>query len=133
MRRSSRPPARRAWAGKGANQAAAAGALAPQVSMVGRVGDDEAATVMLDDLTSRGVDVSGVVRTPGVPSGAATVVVEDVTGENLIIVDPGANGVLQPADVGCRPSPPRRWSCCSSRSRWRPSCGPPSTRPVWSS
>lgn len=85
--------------GKGANQAAAAGALAPQVSMIGRVGDDEAATVMLDDLTSRGIDVSGVVRTPGVPSGAATVVVEDMTGENLIIVDPGANGVLQPADV----------------------------------
>lgn len=85
--------------GKGANQAAAAGALASHVSMVGRVGVDEAATRMTDDLAAKGVDVEHVIRTPGVPSGNATVVVEERTGENLIVVDPGANGELSPADV----------------------------------
>lgn len=85
--------------GKGANQAAAAAALTPEVHMIGRVGDDDAATRMLDDLTTRGVDVTDVLRTRGVPSGVATVVVEDVTGENLIVVAPGANGVLAATDV----------------------------------
>lgn len=85
--------------GKGANQAAAAASLSPDVSMIGRVGDDDAANIMLDDLRARGADVTGVRRTPGVPSGAATVVVEDRGGENLIIVAPGANGELTPDDV----------------------------------
>lgn len=85
--------------GKGANQAAAAGALRSGVSMVGRVGDDPAGSTMIDDLVRHGVDVQHVVRTPGTPSGVATVVVEEGSGENLIIVGPGANGRLMPDDV----------------------------------
>lgn len=85
--------------GKGANQAAAAAALSSGISMVGRVGVDEAATSMVDDLVRVGVDVQHVTPTPGVPSGAATVVVEEDSAENLIIVHPGANAALTPADV----------------------------------
>ena len=85
--------------GKGANQAAAAAALAPHVSMVGRVGEDEAAASMIDDLVRHGVDTQHVIRTSGVPSGIATVVVEELSGENLIVVAPGANAALTPADV----------------------------------
>jgi ribokinase len=85
--------------GKGANQAAAAAGLAAGVAMVGRVGDDEAGRRQVAELAGRGVDVSGVRPTPGVPTGAATVAVEQGTGENLIVVAPGANGEVTPADV----------------------------------
>ena len=85
--------------GKGANQAAAAGTLASDVSMVGRVGDDAAGSSMIDDLVAQRVDVQHVTRTSAVSSGVATVVVEDGTGENLIVVGPGANGRLEPDDV----------------------------------
>jgi ribokinase len=86
--------------GKGANQAAAAGRLGATVAMVGRVGDDPAGDRQLAALTAAGVDVGSVLRTPGVPTGTATIPVEEDTGENLIVVVPGANGALRPEDVG---------------------------------
>ncbi len=84
--------------GKGANQAAAAAALSSSVAMIGRVGDDSSGAVLVDDLRSRGVDVSGV-ATSVEPTGTATVVVERGSGENLIVVASGANGALVAADV----------------------------------
>ena len=85
--------------GKGANQAAAAAALSPHVAMIGRVGDDSAGRSLVSDLASRGVDVSGVLVTRDVVTGTATVAVEDGSGENLIVVAPGANACLTPADA----------------------------------
>jgi ribokinase len=85
--------------GKGANQAAAAGRLGGAVAVVGRVGDDPAADRQLAALSGAGVDVTAVVRTPEVPTGSATIPVEDGSGENLIVVVPGANARLRPADV----------------------------------
>ena len=85
--------------GKGANQAAAAGALSPDVAMVGRVGADEAGARLRSDLADRGVDVVDVLEVVGVPTGHATVAVEAAGGENLIVVAPGANHALSPADV----------------------------------
>src|SRR5919205_889850 len=46
-----------------------------------------------------GVDVGGVRRTPGVLTGSATIPVEDGSGENLIVVVPGANAELTPEDA----------------------------------
>jgi ribokinase len=90
--------------GKGANQAAAAGRLSGAgegggVVMVGRVGDDPAGGRQLAALAEAGVDTDGVRRTPGTPTGSATIPVEDGSGENLIVVVPGANAALTPADV----------------------------------
>jgi ribokinase len=85
--------------GKGANQAAAAGALSSDVTMVGRVGDDSAGRRLIADLADRGVDTSTVLVTDGVATGTATVAVEDKGGENLIVVAPGANGEVTAADV----------------------------------
>lgn len=84
--------------GKGANQAAAAAALSPSVAMIGRVGDDSSGTALVDDLLARGVDVSGIARSKE-PTGTATVAVEAESGENLIVVAPGANAALAAADV----------------------------------
>ncbi len=86
--------------GKGANQAAAAGRLAGSgVAMVGRVGDDPAGQRQRAALAEAGVDTALVLTTPGRPTGSATIPVEDGSGENLIVVVPGANAALTPADV----------------------------------
>jgi ribokinase len=85
--------------GKGANQAAAAGELGPGVHMVGRVGDDPAGERQVAALAASRVDVGLVHRTPGVPTGSATIPVEESTGENLIVVVPGANAELAPEDA----------------------------------
>jgi ribokinase len=85
--------------GKGANQAAAAGRLHRGVVLVGRVGDDPAGDRQRAALAALGVDVRLVHTTPGEPTGSATIPVEADGGENLIVVVPGANAALSPADV----------------------------------
>jgi ribokinase len=85
--------------GKGANQAAAAGRLGSGVAMIGRVGDDPAGDRQRAALADAGVDVGLVRSTPGELTGTATIPVEAASGENLIIVVPGANAALLPADV----------------------------------
>src|SRR3954451_3048651 len=82
--------------GKGANQAAAAGLLGLGVHMVGRVGDDPAGDRQLAALAEAGVNVNRVHRTPGVLTGSAMIPVEEGTGENLIVVVPGATDELTP-------------------------------------
>jgi ribokinase len=83
--------------GKGANQAAAAAAFGARVAMVGAVGADEPGERSVAALAAVGVDVSGV-RRHDLATGTAVVVV-DADGENTIVVDPGANGTLTPAEV----------------------------------
>jgi ribokinase len=81
--------------GKGANQAVAAARLGAQVRFVGRIGRDD---LVLRSLEREGVDTSGVVRDDG-ESGVALILVEERSGENVIVVAPGANRRLQPDDV----------------------------------
>ncbi|GAA1007727.1 ribokinase [Acrocarpospora pleiomorpha] len=86
--------------GKGANQAAAAAAalgLPGSVAMIGCVGDDAVGRMMGADLAARGVDVTRL-RVVSGPSGQAIVAV-DQRGQNLIIVEPGANDEVAAADV----------------------------------
>jgi ribokinase len=84
--------------GKGANQAVAAARLGAEVTMIGRVGDDAFGQRLRTGLKENGLDVDRVATTPHCPSGLAIVAVED-SGENSIMVVPGANGRLTPADV----------------------------------
>jgi ribokinase len=83
--------------GKGANQAVAAARLGARVRFVGRIGRDD---LVLRSLVDEGVDVSGVMRDEG-ESGVALILVEK-SGENVIVVAPGANRRLTPdqVDVG---------------------------------
>jgi ribokinase len=87
------------FGGKGGNQACAAAAFGAEVRLIGRVGDDDVGQRIVDDLRQRRVDASGVRVTPGARSGGATIAVNPA-GENLILVDPGANGQLEPGDIG---------------------------------
>jgi len=84
--------------GKGANQAYAAAKLAGSVAMVGRVGQDEFGRQMRENLASVGCAIDGVRTVPGA-SGVALICVSE-RGENCIVVVPGANHSLRPADIG---------------------------------
>ena len=86
--------------GKGANQAVAAARLGADVRFIGMVAVDDLAEEALAGLEEAGVDTSGVawVGEPGVHTGVALILVDD-DGENQIVVAPGANAHLSPAEV----------------------------------
>ena len=84
--------------GKGANQAAAAARMGAKVEMIGRVGRDSFGPVLLENLRSQRVGVSHVALDSGIPTGTATIIVDD-RGENTIIVVAGANGRVTTEDV----------------------------------
>lgn len=88
----------REWGGKGANQAVAAARQGAAVTMVGAVGDDADGRLYVEHLQRKGIDPAAVAKIPGVATGTAHVYV-DPRGENLIVVDRGANGRLEPAHV----------------------------------
>ncbi|EIZ81006.1 Pfkb domain-containing protein [Novosphingobium sp. Rr 2-17] len=76
--------------GKGLNQAVASARFGSVTRMAGAVGDDAAATLLLDALRAEGVDVSAVEAIDGVGSGRATILIEP-GGDNMIAVEPAAN------------------------------------------
>lgn len=83
--------------GKGANQAVALARLGVAVALVSAIGDDPDGVLSLASLP--GVDVTQV-RTVDAPTGQALITV-DGTGENTIVVVPGANAlVVPPASCG---------------------------------
>ena len=83
--------------GKGANQAVAAARLGAQVRMAGRVGSDSYGGALLAGLDQADVDVTSVQVSEG-PSGLA-VITHSSDGQNAIVVQPGANGLVTAADI----------------------------------
>lgn len=90
--------------GKGANQAVAASKLGADVMMMGRVGDDAFAENTLSNFTEYGVSTEFVTRVPGVSSGVAPIWV-DADSQNRILIIPGANMHLLPADIDAAAAP----------------------------
>jgi ribokinase len=76
--------------GKGANQAYGAAKLGGNVSMIGKVGDDNFGETLKGNLASAGADVTYVDKVQGVTTGLATIYVNE-NGNNSIVVIPGAN------------------------------------------
>ncbi|PRX47689.1 ribokinase [Prauserella shujinwangii] len=83
--------------GKGANTAVAAARLGADVALVGAVGADGHGKLLLESLRESGVRTD-LVRTVDRPTGAAYITVTP-DGENSILVSPGANHALAPADI----------------------------------
>jgi ribokinase len=83
--------------GKGANQAVAAARLGYPVEMVGKVGDDAYGPALLENLARAGVGTAAMETAEG-PSGLAPIFLAE-TGENAIVVVPGANAKVDPAFV----------------------------------
>lgn len=85
--------------GKGGNQANAAAHLSREpVAMIGRVGDDLFGRQLKVNLSSAGVDVSGILAVAGAATGVATITVDE-HGENSIVVASGANFVWDRSEL----------------------------------
>jgi ribokinase len=83
--------------GKGANQAVAAARAGADAALVGAVGRDQDEVGVLESLSTRGVDVSGV-DVVDAPTGKAYIFLAP-DGENHIAVVPGANATVGPDDI----------------------------------
>ncbi|MER7245633.1 ribokinase [Kribbella sp. NPDC000426] len=78
--------------GKGANQAVASARAGAPTAMVVALGADDGGALLREALGGSGVDLS-LATTSDAPTGTAIITVED-SGENSIVVAPGANGEL---------------------------------------
>jgi len=76
--------------GKGLNQAVAAARAGVTVAFLGAVGDDDAGRTLRTVAANEGIDMSGLRVADGVATGRAVITVDD-SGENSIVVIPGAN------------------------------------------
>jgi len=76
--------------GKGANQAVAAAKAGADVTMIGCVGNDSYAGRLMRNLLDHGIDCRDVSRCDDCGSGLAVIAVDE-SGENSIMVVPGAN------------------------------------------
>jgi ribokinase len=84
--------------GKGSNQAVAAARAGAKVTIISKIGKDEFGAIAAATWRKEGI-TSLVADAGEAPTGAAFIYVNDQTGENAIIVVPGAAGTISPADV----------------------------------
>lgn len=84
--------------GKGSNQAVAAARAGAQVTFISRLGKDEFGASALAMFQREGISAR-ITDTPDQPTGAAFIYVNERTGENAIIVVPGAAGRITIGDV----------------------------------
>src|SRR5512137_2477596 len=86
------------YGGKGANQAVMAAKLGAQVTMVTKVGRDVFGEGTLKNYREQGIDTGHVLFDESQFSGVAPIFVDD-NARNFIVIVPGANLGLSPADV----------------------------------
>jgi ribokinase len=84
--------------GKGSNQSVAAAKVGANVSFITRLGRDPFADMARATWKDAGVRPA-VIETPKSYTGAAYIFVEETTGNNAIIVSPGAAALISPADI----------------------------------
>ena len=84
--------------GKGSNQAVAAARAGAAVTFISKVGRDEFGAIAFTTWRNEGI-TARVVEAPDQPTGAAYIFVNDRTGENAIIVVPGAAATISAGDV----------------------------------
>jgi ribokinase len=84
--------------GKGSNQAVATARLGARSSLLAMVGADKLASIATDLYASEGVDASLVMTREERPTGVGFIILNS-KGENFIILDMGANELLDAAAV----------------------------------
>ena len=84
--------------GKGANQAVAAARLGGNVTLVTKVGNDIFGKQTIDGFKKENINTDYIFIAEKVPSGTALIIINE-EGENCIVVAPGANAELLPADI----------------------------------
>jgi len=84
--------------GKGSNQAVATARLGARSSLVAMVGTDKLASIATDLYSAEGVDASLVTPSAERPTGVGFIIL-NAKGENFIILDMGANELMDAAAV----------------------------------
>lgn len=84
--------------GKGSNQAVAAGRLGADVHFISRLGVDPFGDMAMAVWADAGV-TPAVIRDPASYTGAAFIFIEAGSGDNAIIIAPGAAANISPADI----------------------------------
>ena len=85
--------------GKGSNQAVAAAMAGAETHFISRLGIDPFGDIALAIWAKAGVRAGAVTRSAESATGAAFIFLEAATGNNAIIVSPGAAGLISVADV----------------------------------
>jgi len=85
--------------GKGSNQAVAAHRLDADVTLVTKVGKDVFGTVATDFYKKEGMDISYIFEDEEKETGCALILVDEITGQNEIVVISGACGNITQEDV----------------------------------
>ena len=90
------------YGGKGSNQAVGSARLGARVNFIARIGKDAFGEMALTLYRDEGIDVAHVKLTDDTPTGVGFIIVEGETGNNCIVIDPGANELLTADDIsGC--------------------------------
>ena len=93
---------RTAPGGKGFNQAVQCARLGADVTMVGKVGEDDFGRALLDAAKGEGIDISHVLADPDEATGIAIITLEETEEgtQNRIVVCPGANFTISAREIG---------------------------------
>lgn len=85
--------------GKGSNQAVAAARLGARVSFISKIGSDTLGALARQTYKNEGIDTQFLYETADHSTGGATIIVDEKTGENAIVVVPGAASQLTCVDI----------------------------------
>ena len=83
--------------GKGSNQAYVCAKLGAAVSMIGQVGFDEHGEKAIEVLKKTSIDVTSIEKTDKTHTGVAVIL--SSSGDNSIILDEGANGIISSKSI----------------------------------
>lgn len=85
--------------GKGANQAVAVARAGENVTFIAKVGNDSFGTNAINGYKADNIDTNYVLIDDNKPTGVAVIIVDENSGQNSIVVAPGANGNLSVEDI----------------------------------
>ena len=85
--------------GKGSNQAVAASKAGVKTHFISKIGDDQFGRMAIEMYDEAKVDYSNVSISKDYSTGAAAIMVDEVTGANAINVYPGASGAMTKKDI----------------------------------
>jgi ribokinase len=88
------------YGGKGSNQAVGCARLGAEVSFIAKIGNDPFGEMALRLYREEAIDTSCLEQVASVPTGVGFILVEEATGHNCIALDPGANELLNVAEIG---------------------------------
>ena len=85
--------------GKGANQAVAASRAGSDVTFICKVGNDYFGKRAIEEYKKENINLNHIFIDKVHPSGVAVIIVDEISGENSIVVAPGSNNYLSVEDI----------------------------------